>query len=359
MNITIVGAGNIGTQFAVRCAQKGHAVTVYGSKPEKISKHLIEADENGCIKCEGEIVEATNDAGKAFSCADVIFVTVPAFCMREVADKVFPYMKKGVKIGLIPGTGGGECAFKNCMENEAVIFGLQRVPGVARLIEYGKKVCVIGYREELHLSALPKKYTEECCSLLKELFDMPCRALPNYLNLTLTPSNPILHTTRLRILFQDYKEGVTYERVPLFYQEWDDETSQLLFRCDEEVQQICRNLNMFELKDVRSLKTHYESDTPEQLTKKIRSIKGFRGLKTPTIEKQGAFIPDLHSRYFTADFSFGLAILIQIAEFLNLRAENMKEVMGWYEKIRIEDKKFDYKDYGINHLEDFCNFYNY
>ena len=33
MRITIVGGGNIGTQFAVHCAEKGHDVIVYTSDP--------------------------------------------------------------------------------------------------------------------------------------------------------------------------------------------------------------------------------------------------------------------------------------------------------------------------------------
>lgn len=358
MNITIVGAGNIGTQYAVNCAKKGYSVTIYSSKYECISNHLIEVDEDGYVRYEGDIAGATYDADKAFSSADVIFVTVPAFCMKDVADKVFPYIKEGVKIGLMPGTGGGECAFRKCMDKGAVIFGLQRVPGVARLVEYGKKVRVTGYRDELALSSLPKTHTEQCCRLMEEIFDMPCRQLPNYLDLTLTPSNPLLHTVRLRTLFKDYKEGVTYKTVPLFYQEWDIEASQLLFKCDDEVQQICNGLRGFNLKGVHSLRVHYESETPEAMTDKIRSIRGFRGLKTPTIEKNGEFIPDLHSRYFVADFSFGLDILIQIADFLDMRVPYMREIMEWYKEIKVVNKHFDYRDYGINNFEEFCDFYN-
>ncbi|MBR4376501.1 MAG: NAD(P)-binding domain-containing protein, partial [Spirochaetia bacterium] len=38
MKITIVGGGNIGTQFAIHCAEKGHDVVIFTSKPEKFSK---------------------------------------------------------------------------------------------------------------------------------------------------------------------------------------------------------------------------------------------------------------------------------------------------------------------------------
>ena len=40
MKITIVGGGNIGTQFAVHCAEKGNEVKIYTSTPKLFSKHL-------------------------------------------------------------------------------------------------------------------------------------------------------------------------------------------------------------------------------------------------------------------------------------------------------------------------------
>lgn len=313
MNITIVGGGNVGTQFAVHCAEKKHRVIIYSSKPESFSKELTIIDENNKEIHKGLIYKATNSAKEAFSNAEIIFVTVPAFAMKDIADKIYPYIKEGVKIGLIPGTGGGECAFKECLTKKAIIFGLQRVPSVARLIEYGKKVCATGYRKELFVAALPNKCTEECVNDIANIFNMQCNKLPNFLNLTLTPSNPILHTTRLKTIFNDYKENKVYESVPLFYEEWDNNSSELLLKCDEEVQEICRKLSMFDLSVVKSLKEHYESANIEELTNKIRSIQSLKGLKTPVIEKNEKYIPDLNSRYFIADFNFGLTILIQIA----------------------------------------------
>lgn len=358
MNVTVVGAGNIGTQFAVHCAEKGHQVIVYGSRPERIHKHLSIIDENGILIHEGEIVQATDDSEIAFSNAHVVFVTMPAYCMEDIAEIIYPFAHNGMKIGLIPGTGGGECAFKRCMEKGCIIFGLQRVPSVARLKEYGKVVCATGYRSELHIAALPQYYTEESSALVSELFNMPCVALPNYLNITLTPSNPILHTTRLRILFEDFKDGVGYGRIPLFYEEWDNRSSELLIQCDDEVQKICNALDRFDLSYVKSLKIHYESDTPQQLTKKISSIKGFKGLKTPMIEKNGTYIPDLDSRYFTADFPFGLAILVQIAELVDVDVPYMKKTLQWYHRIDDTRKMFEFKKFGIVCLEEFISFYN-
>lgn len=357
MNITIVGGGNIGTQFAVHCAEKRHKVTIYTSKPKRFDRHLFIVDAKGHVSHEGDIAEATNSAEKAFANADIIFVTVPAFCMRDMADKIYPYASKNVKIGLIPGTGGGECSFGACREKGAVLFGMQRVPSVARIVEYGKSVCAAGYRETLHIAALPCQETENVSKIISDIFDMPCASLPNYLSLTMTPSNPILHTTRLKVIFSNYKEGMLYESIPLFYEEWDDESSKLLFQCDDEVQCICQSLREFDLSYVKSLKVHYDSETPEQLTKKISSIQSFKGLKTPAVEVNGKYMPDLYSRYFTADFPYGLAILVQIAYFADVDVPNMQETLEWYDKIALVKDKFCFADYGIKSKKDFYSFY--
>lgn len=357
MNITIVGAGNIGTQIAVHCAHKGHSVTMFTSKPDLISKNLKIVNELGETLLSGEINLATNDANQAFSSADLVFVTVPAFFMQKTAQTMLPFIKKGAKICLVPGSGGGEFAFKDIIDKGGVLFGLQRVPSVARLVEYGKTVCATGYRDELLVASIPNAFANDCANIISNIFDMKCSVMPSYLNITLIPSNPILHTTRLKTIFEDYIPEKVYKDVPLFYEGWTNESSQLLLECDQEVQNICKALNMFDLSFVKSLKIHYESDNAEQLTRKITSIKSFNGLKTPCVETENGLVPNLESRYFTADFSFGLTILIQIAEFLNVPCPFMKSTMAWYDKISLQKERFDFQDYGINNLDDFISFY--
>lgn len=357
MNITVVGGGNVGTQIAAHCAEKKHRVTVYTTKPEKFCKTLRVVNEKKELIHEGDIYLATADEKQAFEDAELVFVTLPAYCMEDCAEKIRRHMREGIMICLVPGTGGGECAFRHCLEAGAVIFGLQRVPSVARLVEYGSIVCATGYRDTLHVAALPSERAGEARDIISGIFDMPCEVIGDYLNLTLTPSNPILHTTRLRTLFEDYREGVVYERIPLFYEEWSDESSRLLFKCDEEVQSICRALDRFDLSGVRSLKLHYESETPEALTRKIRSILGFRGLPTPSVKVEGGYIPDLSSRYFTADFSYGLAIIKQIADLCSVAVPNIEETLEWYGRIARDGEQFSFERYGICDRSSFEKFY--
>ena len=170
------------------------------------------------------------------------------------------------------------------------------------------------------------------------------------LNVSLTSSNSKSKSS-------DWNKNITYEHVPLFYEEWDDKSSELLISCDEEVQDICRALPDMMLEYVVSLKIHYESPTIKDMTAKISSIKAFMGLKTPTEEIHGGLVPDLHSRYFIADFSYGLAIIQQIARFAKVSTPNIDATMEWYRKISIEKEEFQYSKYGINSLKDFKEFY--
>ncbi len=356
MKITVVGGGNVGTQFAAHAAAKGHCVTMFTSRPKEFSSELSVVDECGRELCRGK-AGATDVPAEAFADADVVFVTTPAFLATEIAEKMLPYVRAGMAIGLIPGTGGMECAFREALSRGATLFGLQRVPSVARLKTYGQTVCAMGYRSRLSLAALPNAETEACCALLSSLFSMPCDALPNYLNVTMTPSNPILHTARLCALFSDYVPGKTYERVPLFYEEWDDASSALLLRCDEEVQRVCRAFSELDLSCVRSLREHYESDTPQKLTQKIRSIASFRGIASPAVPSERGWVPDLTSRYFTADFPYGLAILRQIARFAEVSTPALDGVYRWYERIVGPHRKFSYAAYGIGSREEFSDFY--
>lgn len=357
MRITIVGGGNIGTQFAVHCAEKGHKVVIYTSKPDLYDGHLNIVDEKGVTTHEGDIESVTADPEIAFRHVELILVTVPATMMKSIAEKVYASANEKTIIGVVPGNGGNECAFKKCIDRGNVFFGIERVPAIARLVQKGKTVMSTGYKPELHVAALPRNSTKECADLIHSLFDMKTTVIPNFLNLTMTPSNPILHTTRLYTIFHDWHEGVVYPSLPLFYEEWDDKSSELLITCDDELQRVCQALPEFELSYVKPLKVYYESPSIEAMTKKLSSITAFKGLKTPTVNVEGGLIPDLHSRYFTADFSYGLSIIKQIAELAEVSTPSIDRVIGWYKGIAIEKGEFKYSDYGIDSLDDLRAFY--
>ena len=211
MKITIVGGGNIGTLMAAEFAHKGNEVTIFTSSPERFERNIKVSDNDGGIMFEAEIACITKDIDAAID-ADYIFVTLPSIAQGDFANKIAKKIKKDTRIGVIPGYGGAEFIFKDVISRGAKLFGFQRVHAISRLDEYGKQVCMKGRKDSIYLSALDPTLTPEICRDMEELFDMPCIALPNYLCVTLTPSNPILHTSRLFGMFNDFAEEKRYEK---------------------------------------------------------------------------------------------------------------------------------------------------
>ena len=192
---------------------------------------------------------------------------------------------------------------------------------------------------------------------MSDIWEIPCFPLPNYLSVTLTPSNPILHTARLRTLFADYEEGKVYSRNPLFYGEWDDASSDLLIKCDEELQSLIKIMDKLDLHEVRSLKVHYESDSVEAITKKLCSIKSLHNLASPMKKVEGGWVPDFQFRYFTTDFPYGLAIIEELAEILDCDVPNIKNTMDRYRRVAKDFSKIDLRKQGIYSIGDIYRFY--
>jgi opine dehydrogenase len=52
---------------------------------------------------------------------------------------------------------------------------------------------MIGPKKELWIASIPIKEANKVASIVEKLFDIPTKIIPNFLNLTLTPSNQIIH----------------------------------------------------------------------------------------------------------------------------------------------------------------------
>ncbi len=331
MNVTIIGGGNIGTLMAAEMANYGHSVTVYTSKPKAWSNLIQVFDANEGHILTGKLSVVTDSLENAVNNAEIILITFPAQVFQSIAEKLLPLVNSNQIIGVIPGSGGAEFAFSELIKKGCTLFGLQRVHSIARLKEYGKSVYMLGKKAELQIGVIPRRKTEAVADIVSKLFKMPCVCLANYLCVTLTPSNPILHTTRLFAMFEDYEEGTFYDRNFLFYEEWSNKSSEILFACDKELMELCRVIPLELEDDVKSLRIHYESSTPEALTEKIQSINAFKGLTSPMkCVGDGKWIPDFNSRYFTADFGFGLKIILDLCEEFNVNSPSIKKVWQWY-----------------------------
>lgn len=371
MKICVVGGGNIGTLLAGEFAQRPElTVSLLVGDAGKFCGTITVNDIPAGTSCTASPDCITSDPREAVQDADIIFLTVPAFVMGQKVHEITPFVKKGAMLGVAPGSGGREYFFSELIKSGCTFFGLQRVHAIARLREYGRSVDMTGRKPSISVAALPAGETERVRAQMEALFRVPCYALPNYLTITLTPSNQILHTTRLFSLFAGYMDGMYWQRNPGFYEEWSPLASDMLFRCDSELQELCKRLNQFDLRGVKSLREHYESPTEEALTRKIRSIPAFKGILSPMVQTEHGFIPDKKSRYFTEDFPYGLCIIKGICHMADLQTPYIDTVLKWYQdfsgKEYITSEGFCGKDlgstgipqiYGIHTMDDLVSFY--
>ena len=329
--ITIVGAGNIGIACAVDLAQdKENHITVFTHKAWNLNKIFskvdIDTDEVVCT----ESIYITNDKESAFKECEIVIVTLPSFLIDNFVNEISCYTPK--IIYYVPGYGGKELYSKTLSENGIVIAGLERVPYIARL-QTPNKVSA-SKKTSIACAALKSKDTEYACALIEKLFNIPCVRINSYLTVSFTPSNPILHTSRLFSMFEKFTFDTVLSRQIKFYAEWNALSSENLICMDKELDAIVSKVQGVDVSQYKSICKHYESFTVEAMTDKITSIKAFKDILSPLIKTaDGMYKIDSKSRYFEEDFLFGLLILKSFAEILRVDTPYMNKVLNWYGKL--------------------------
>jgi hypothetical protein len=340
IKLCICGGGALGHVTAGFLSAGNKAeINILTTKPEQWS-HAVELVDPDNKRLKGSINRISDDPGMVVPGCDIVLLCLPGFAIENELRKISPYLSAYQYIGSVVSSTGFFFMARDILPDDARLFGFQRVPFIARVNEYGKSAYLLGYKKELKVAGYNIPDMDRLSALLSELFNTPVTALENYLEAALSNSNPLLHTVRLFSLFRDYVPGMVYPKHYLFYEEWDDHTSSLLLDCDNEFHKILHALNISGNANLPLLK-YYKSEDAASLTNKIRSIKAFKGLKSPMIKiKENEFVPNLKSRYFTEDFPYGLAILKMIADKCNVAVPQIDKVLDWGKKI-IGDSLFD------------------
>ena len=190
----------------------------------------------------------------------------------------------------------------------------------------------MGYKESLHLAIEQTSDPEPLRQALEQMLRTPIHLLHSFYEVSLSNSNPLLHPSRLYSLWKDWHEGETISRVPLFYEEWTEEAAALYIAMDQELQALLRQLPVTP-GSIATVLDYYESTDAPSLARKLRSIEAFKGITAPMKATEGGFVPDFHSRYFTEDFPYGLAIVHRLAHEKEVPCPTIDRIYDWGMKI--------------------------
>ena len=328
--ITIVGGGNLGHVLIGFLGSRSDCRVRLLTSAVPLWSESIEVTD-GDRQMTGSIEMVSDNAADVVPGSDYVLLCLPGYAIEEKLHQICRHIGKGCAVGsVVSNTGFFHNALKAMPEN-VPLFGFQRVPFIARIKEKGRSASIMGHKKQLFLAVERSQNAEAIRADWEDLLQTSVSLLQNYYEAALSNSNPILHPARLYELWHDWTPGKVYPRVPMFYEEWGDEASRRYVAMDKELQQILRKRNV-SAEAVPDVLTYYECNTPEELTRKIRSIEAFKGIAAPMRETSGGYVPDLMSRYFLEDFDCGLKGII-LATPHGISTPVIDETMNWGKKM--------------------------
>lgn len=324
-SICICGGGALGLVVAsVLSNTQQLTVRLFTTRPQEWSKS-IEAEDNEGKIYKGTLDKISSDPSDVIPHSDIILLCLPGFLIEETLRKIQPYITTQAVGSIVSSTGFFFHAHE-IFPDSAALFGFQRVPYIARVLEYGHKAALLGYKKQLYMATenLPIDFEVEWSQWLQT----PIKNLDNFLEASLSNSNPLLHPARLYGMWHDWK-GEAYKEQELFYAHWDEFSSEIYMAMDNEFQRLCKKLDV----SVTPVLEYYESTDAASLTRKLNSIEAFRSILAPMIQTENGWQPDVQSRYFTEDFPYGLQIIKDLAEMNEITTPIIDKVLMWGKKM--------------------------
>lgn len=329
MKISICGGGNLGhVVSAILGARDDVQVSLYTRHPELWHESVIVNDLNGkTFYCRFHKI--SKNPFDVIPDSDMVILCLPGFAIHNELENIKPYLKNNAKVGSIVSSTGFFFEALNILPDDITLFGFQRAPFISRVIEYGKKAQLLGYKRQLSIGVEHCDDKESLRNQIEKLFITPTSRLKNIYETALSNSNPLLHPARLYTMWKDWN-GKPYDSITHFYLEWTDDASELLIIMDNEFQNLLKKLPVRD-GSIPTILDYYDSTDAKSLTCKIRSIKAFQEILSPMKKSllQKGFIPDFASRYFTEDFPYGMRFIVDCAHKYNINIPTIEKIYKW------------------------------
>jgi len=150
-----------------------------------------------------------------------------------------------------------------------------------------------------------------------------------------------------------------YPENPLFYETWDDESTEWLMKINDERLKIWKTVlekypDTGKVDQVPDMFTYIKSiygpqvKDPSTFTSAIRTCDGYKGFKCPMKQVDGGWVPDFENRYFTEDIPEGVAMYKGIADLAGVETPVMDEIVCFFQKFMGKEYIKDGKLAGAN-----------
>jgi len=356
--ITIIGGSNSAHTLIPLLSNRGHIINLLTQNPDKWSNQIemqyTLPDNSIKSVVEGNISLISSDPSKVIPESTIIILSLPVSKYREVLHRIAPYISNdsNVYIGTIYGQGGFNWMVEEIKTkfnlNKINYFAVGLIPWITRTLEYGKiglnygakAVNVVALSDKNKFDYLQNLILDDLCF---NYFGKGKFVLSdNFLSLTLSVDNQIIHLSRLYSMFlKNGGEWKEKEQVPLFYKDYDDLSAEMLKMLDDDYT-LLRSA-VIEKFDSHSFKYMLNYLDLEQLSYnssneniKISFVNSetLGQIPTPVIlDKNSNWVFDKSHRFFTDDLFYGLVIAKWIATELNIKVKTIDEIINWAQRV--------------------------
>jgi len=377
--VCIAGAGNAAHVFIAYFSNQGYDVTVFADFKDEAERLKKAQDEHGGItvhdRCDpnnlreykGVASVISNNAADSIPQSDIVIIALPSFALKGVLTGIKPHLKQGVTVYIMPGQGGVDYIAKEvlgdeCRAGKCTVAGIIPMPLNCRITEWGQRVELAALKATYDLASIPAANAKAASQKLSGLLaGRTVNAIGNYVGIALHASNPNLHPGRLFSLFGDNTEGKIYPENPLFYETWNDDSSEWDQKISDERkliwETICRlKPGTGEPHQVPHLKPYLQAIYAGQIadnstmTTVIKTCDGFKGFRCPMKEVEGGFVVDFANRYFTEDIPEGVMMYKGIADIVGVPTPTIDKIVCFFQafmgKEYIKDGKLAGADVG-------------
>lgn len=359
--VTIVGGGSSAHVLIPFLSNADFKVNILTRRPAEWS-HEVELQLHSI---DGELKETFNGSltmisdkpARVIPQADFIVLCMPVSKYRIALHDIAPHLDKNreVFIGTIYGQAGfnwmvTEIGRKFDLSN-VITFAVGLIPWICRTVEYGrvgvtyggKEVNVVAVSPPEKFRALDDLFLKNICErwLKKGAF----RQSANFLSLTLSVDNQIIHPSRCYGLFLSH--GGSWIRkgdIPYFYRDFDERSADLLRQLDGDYSKIRNAIKAkYPKKDFTYMldylaleRLSYQSENT-CIRESFTTSHTLGAIKPPTVHQEnGEWAINPNHRFFTDDIHYGLCIAKWMADQLGLAVPTIDQIIKWAQELRQE-----------------------
>lgn len=354
LNIVVSGGGRMGHLYVGLLSQLPNVrVSWHTRRAEAIKANMPAEGMSLDVEGVGTVCavprKVSSDPAELLSDADVILLTQTANGRPDVLRAMAPWLPTDRKVflGGSPGCGGFDWLVEAIIGRRpnVVTWAFRSVPWNCPSIDVGRAASAIGRKTTVYVGfadGVTKGDRAQTLEMLNAMFDMPIEELGHFLDITLSPKS-IMHPSVLYGLMGPYSQW-SGNPFPERIRWWTDLSrlgAYILARCDSEQQMIVHAAEAalgIKLPGAGPLKEKLaetyaphigQSDT---LLNVLRTNSAYRSF-IPFVQVDGGYVFDTRMPGLQEDIFFGLALLIALADRLNVNVPHLREVMDFCQQL--------------------------